>query len=180
MNNDPVGACNPLGLIRLLLYAPAPIEIVQLPDRMLQLFEWTWDRREIWTDGRPLPNIDDYLARFNGYSVGDWDGDTFVVETVGLDERAWIDHFGYPVSEQARLQERWRRVSYDTIELQMTLTDPATYTQPWISDVSIFTMVPEETLAAGGWPALVEDRCVPLDEAQFNSRVRDPAGGVTE
>jgi hypothetical protein len=180
LGNDPVGNCNPLGLIRLLLYQPSPIEIIQTPERMLQMFEWTWDRREVWTDGRPLAKVEEYLPRFNGYSVGRWEGDTFVVDTIGFDDRQWIDHFGYPISEQARLQERWRRTAYNILELRMTLTDSSTYTQPWESEVSTFRLVTKEDLGEGtGWGALVEDRCVPFDEVnRFNKQVRDPAGGV--
>lgn len=178
--NDPVGACNPLGLIRLLLYDPSPMEIVQTPDRILQLFEWTWDRREIWTDGRSPANVDEYLPRFNGYSVGKWDSNTLIVNTVGLDDRAWVDHFGYPISDQAKLEERWRRTSFSTLELTMILNDPKIYTQPWTSEVVRFIRIPKEALAAGvGWAALAEDRCVPLDEVEtYNKEVRNPAGGV--
>ena len=180
LGNDPVGDCNPLGLMRLLLYSPSPIEIIQTQDKMLQVFEWSWDLREIWTDGRDLPEnvADEYLPRFNGYSVGNWEGDTFVVETVGFDDRQWVDHFGYPISPDARLEERWIRVAADRIEMTMTLTDPAIYTTPWESDTVTFTPYPEERLTFGGWTALVADRCVPEDEIFFNTTARDPAGGI--
>ena len=99
--------------------------------------------------------------------------------TIGFDDRQWIDHFGYPVSDQARLEERWRRADYNTLELSMTLTDPVIYTTPWVSDLATFTMVPTELLTTGDWTGLVEDRCVPADEVnEFNRRVRDPAGGI--
>ena len=61
----------------------ANMEMVQTKDRILQLFEWTWEFRDIWMDGRKLPKVDDYLPRFNGYSVGKWEGDTLVVTSVG-------------------------------------------------------------------------------------------------
>ena len=66
----------PLGLMRLLLFSPSPIEIIQTDNKMLQVFEWSWDLREIWTDGRDLSEnvADEYLPRFNGYSVGNWEG----------------------------------------------------------------------------------------------------------
>lgn len=180
VGNDPVGGCNPLGLMRILLYDPSPMEIVQTPDRMLQLFEWTWDHREVWSDGRPLAKVDEYLPRFNGYSIGRWQGDTFVVDTVGFDDRQWVDHFGYPISDQARLQERWTRTAYNILELRMTLTDPGIYAQPWESEPVTFQLITKDNLAAGvGWASLAEDRCVPLDEVdRYNKQVRDPAGGV--
>lgn len=180
LGNDPAGTCNPLGLIRLLLYESAPLEIVQTPDRILEFFEWTWDRREIWTDGRAQANVQAYLPRFNGYSTGKWEGDTFVATTVGFDDRQWIDHFGYPLSSEAKLEERYRRISFSAMELSMTLTDPKTYTQPWISDVQNFRYITKEETATGtNWAGLAENKCVPLDEVDnFNKNIRDPAGGI--
>lgn len=177
IGNDPVGRCNPLGLSRLLIYSPSPFEVIQTQDRMLQRFEWTWDHREVWSDGRPLPNIDDYLPRWNGYSVGRWEGDTFVVETVGLDDRQWMDHYGYPVSTEARLIERWRRVNRSNMEIRMTLIDPLLYTAPWESDVSTYRLV-ETEVSPSVWDALVEDKCVPLDEGAFVEEAVKPAAGL--
>jgi hypothetical protein len=178
--NDYVGACNPLGLIRMLLYDPAPMEMIVTPKRIIQNFEWTWDHREIWLDGRSLPKVEEYLPRWDGYSVGKWEGDALVVTTVGLDDRQWIDHFGYPISDKARLEERWRRTAHNILELNMTLTDPGIYTQPWKSDIDTFRLATNTDLAAGtGWAGIVEDRCVPMDEVeQYNRNVRNPAGGV--
>ena len=178
--NDYVGACNPLGLVRLLLYDPAPMEMIVTPNRIIQTFEWTWDHREIWTDGRALPNVDAYLPRWNGYSAGRWDGNTLVVTTVGLDDRQWLDHFGYPISDKARVEERWTRKYHNIMELEMTVTDPVLYTQPWKSDLVTFRLASTSDLSAGtGWASMVEDKCVPLDEVQtYNKLVRNPAGGV--
>lgn len=177
VNNDPVGACNPLGLARLILYRPSPFEVIQIPNRLLQRFEWTWDHREVWTDGRQLPSVDDYLPRWNGYSVGRWEGDTFVVETVGLDERQWVDHFGYPLSSQARLIERWRRINFSTLEIRMTLIDPLLYAAPWESDRSLYRLV-ETEVSPSVWNALVEDKCVPLDNDPFYEKAVRPAAGL--
>src|SRR5207248_3201807 len=99
IGNDYIGACNPLGLIRNVLYRASPMEFVMTPTRIFQFFEWTWDHREIWMDGRAMPKVDEYLPRWNGYSVGRWDGDTLIVTSTGFDDRQWVDHFGYPVSE---------------------------------------------------------------------------------
>lgn len=178
--NDPVGACNPLGLVRLLVYDPSPMEIVMTPNRMLQFFEWTWDRREVWLDGRPQAKVEEYLPRWNGYSVGRWEGNTLVVETVGLDDRQWLDHFGYPISDQAKIEERWQRIANNILELTITVTDPQIYTVPWKSDLVRFRLISAEDIGAGvGWAALAEDKCVPLDEVQqYNRNVRNPAGGV--
>jgi len=178
--NDYVGACNPLGLIRMLLYDPAPMEMIVTSNRIIQNFEWTWDHREIWLDGRSLPKVEEYLSRWDGYSAGKWEGDTLVVTTVGLDDRQWVDHFGYPISDKARLEERWRRTAHNVLELNMILTDSGIYTQPWKSDTDTFRLATNTDLAAGtGWAGIAEDRCVPMDEVeQYNRNVRNPAGGV--
>ncbi len=180
LNNDPVGQCNPLGLTRLLVFRPSPVEIIQTPEKIVQIFEWSWDLRVIWTDGRSLPDDvgDLYLPEFNGYSAGSWDGDTLIVETAGFDPRAWVDHFGYPMSADARLEERWRRSGPDTLELQMTLTDPFIYETPWDSAPVTYTRYPVEEMTYGDWVGIVPDRCVPEDEAFFNRTARDPAGGL--
>ena len=171
LGNDPQGNCDPLGIPRLLMFENNPwdFEIIQTQDRMLQMFDRHHVYRQIWTDGRELPK--DLEPRWMGYSVGRWEGDTFVVDSTGFDERTWLDHFGNPHSDEMRLQERYRRVNHDTIEFVITLTDPKTYTKPWVSDTKILTWqnmkeFPDELF------------CVPSEEQAFNRRVRDPAAGV--
>ncbi len=170
LGNDPTGKCDPLGLVRNLLLEVAiyPMEIVQTPRRVLQFFEWAHSWREIWTDGRELPK--DPEPRWMGYSVGKWEGDTFVVDSTGFDERTWLDHFGTPHSDQMRLQERYKRLDRDNLELTMTLTDPMTFTKPWVSEKKIFKLDPKAEIQ--------ELFCVPSEEEAFNRKVRDPAGGV--
>jgi len=170
LGNDPTGKCDPLGLVRNLLLEVAiyPMEMVQTPRRVLQFFEWAHSWREIWTDGRDLPK--DPEPRWMGYSVGKWEGDTFVVDSTGFDERTWLDHFGTPHSDQMRLQERYKRLDRDNLELTMTLTDPMTFTKPWVSEKKIFKLDPKAEIQ--------ELFCVPSEEEAFNRKVRDPAGGV--
>ena len=143
------------------------MEIIQVPGRVLQFFEWNHMWRTIWTDGRKLPEDPD--PRWFGYSVGKWDGDTFVVESTGFDDRTWLDQFGNPYSDEMRLEERWRRVG-DTLEITMTLTDPKTYTTPWVSEKKVFKLQSKEEIR--------EEICVPSIEAEFNRRTRDPAAGI--
>jgi hypothetical protein len=179
--NDPEMRCEPLGLPRLITFSGgnATMEMVhsQANDRIIQRFEWTADSREIWLDGRKLPNVDDYLPRFNGYSAARWEGDTLVVTSTGFDDRAWIDQYGYPISEKAVLEERWERPSPNRLRVQMTLTDPVTYTRPWVSSYKVWTLIPKDKMAIGGWSGILEDRCVPSDESLFN-QFRDHAAGV--
>ncbi len=177
--NDPQSTCNPDGIPRLLLMTPAPYEILVTPERVFQFFEWTWAHREVWTDGRVLPEQLDYVPRWFGYSTGKWEGDTFVVDSNGFDDRSWIDIFGYPHSDQMHVTERYKLRDHDTLELQITVTDPVIYTKPWVSEVKVNKRVAKADLAAGGWSGLQEDVCAPLDEVEvFNKLVRDKAAGL--
>jgi hypothetical protein len=171
VGNDPMGTCDPLGLTRLIFFEVAgrPMEMIQIPGRVIQFFEWGHVWREIWTDGRELPK--DPEPRWLGYSVGKWDGDTFVVDTIGFDDKTWLDHFGNPHSDQMRFQERYRRLNRDTMELSMTLTDPKIYTKPWVSETKTLQWQPKTEID--------EVFCVPSEEQAFNKRMRDPAGGLT-
>jgi len=197
--NDPMGTCDPLGIPRLLNAelgsAHAYWELVQTKDRLFQFFVDHHEWREVWTDGRQLPKTNDLEPVWNGYSVGHWDGNTFVVDTVGLDDRTWLDKFGYPHTDQMKLQERYRRQDRDTLELTMTLTDPEYYSKPWVSDTKIFkstaaclngtarclgepiTEFPTGESTLKNWDEQVY--CAPSEEYRFNERVRNPAGGRT-
>jgi hypothetical protein len=162
-NNDPVSQCEPLGYPRDLWEANLrPFEFIQTPDRVLQHMQYhdTW--RTIWTDGRPLPKDPD--PAWYGYSIGKWDGDAFVVESIGYDDRTWLDHFGNPHSDQMHLVERYRRVDKDTLKLDMTLTDPKTYTKPWVAETITFVSAKV---------AIFEEICSPSEERRFNDDIRD-------
>jgi hypothetical protein len=179
--NDPTHQCNPNGFPRIVL-DPEPVEFIQLNNRWLQLFQWERALRELWTDGRAVPegdNLDSLGPAWYGHSVGEWHGDTFVVTTVGLDDRAWMDIFGFPKSVDARFEERYRRTGVDTIELQITLFDPTFYSATWVSDTKTFTRIPREELTFFGWTGLfsgiTEASCAPMNEVDnFNKRVRNP------
>jgi hypothetical protein len=167
--NDPIGNCDPSGYPRIMFDPVRPMEIIQLPTRVLQHFQYHEVWRTIWTDGRALPK--DLEPLWNGYSVGRWEGSTFVVESIGFDDRSWLDHFGHPHSDEMLLEERFRRVDHNTLELTMTLTDPQTYTKPWVSDVKTWKLDPKLELE--------QEICVPSEEQAFNKRQRDVAGGKT-
>jgi hypothetical protein len=175
--NDPLGRCEPLGLVRHLnaeIIEPHNTwEIVQTPGRIVQFFEYRHDWREIWLDGRTLPSLEDLHPKWNGYSVGRFDGDTLVVESIGFDERSWVDKFGYPHSEQMRLGERYRRVDANTLELVMTITDPIVYTKPWVSDTKRFSLNRQK---AKSWDEQIY--CVPAEEFAFQRLIQ--SGNVIE
>ncbi len=170
--NDPIMRCDPWGYPRAMLDFGAPIEFAHLPTRIVQFLEWTHVWRDIWLDGRSLPTDPD--PRWMGYSVGRWEGDTLVVETVGLDPRAWLDDAGQRHSGRGRYIERYRRVDARTIQYDATLDDPEYYTAPWVGTTRTFRLLPIE-----GWPQaeLREEFCAPSVEQNFNETIRDPAGG---
>jgi hypothetical protein len=173
LGNDPLGKCDPLGLTRNLFteIAARGLEFVHLPDRVIEFFEYAHQYRTIWTDGRPLPK--DPYPRWMGYSVGRWDADAFVVDSIALDDRVWADMWGHPISSKAHITERYRRAAFDTLELQMTITDPDLYTKPWVSDTKVHRLQVEKAM-----DERLETFCVPSEEENFNKSIRDPAGGV--
>ena len=181
--NDPAHKCNPNGFPRLLL-DPEPVEFVHTEGRLLQLFQWERTLRELWMDGRSVPageNLDNLGPAWYGHTAGGWEGNTLVMNTVGLDDRAWLDIFGFPKSTDARIEERYTRTGPDTIELRMTMYDPKFYRAPWVSDVKTFSRVKREDTTYFGWYGLfsgiTEGICAPLNEVDsYNTLVRDPAG----
>lgn len=169
--NDPIGEANPPGLLRELVYG-RPFQLIHTPDKLVQIFEWTRVWREIWTEREMPQDIDRFWGRWLGYSVGKWDGNTFVVDTVGLDAREWLDMYGDPFSDQLRLTERWRRLDRDRLELVLNINDPGTYTKPWSTVPKIFRL--QQKGSANG--ELQEVIFAPMDEKDFNDKIRDPAG----
>jgi hypothetical protein len=113
-------------------------KILRLPDLLVILSEFAVGYRQIFTDGRPLPV--DPNPSFVGYSSGKWDGDTLVVETIGFKDGLWIDRGGSPLTDAAKLTERFRRVNYGKLEIEVTVDDPKAYTAPWTITLG-FTIV---------------------------------------
>ena len=93
------------------------------------LFEEHNEFRQILTDGRAAPA--DPLPAFNGYSTGKWVGDTLVVTTAGFKDEWWADRRGTPLTSAATVTEKYRRINYGTMELEITVDDPRAYTRPW-------------------------------------------------
>jgi hypothetical protein len=166
LGNDPIMICDPIGFPRVLSFGAYPMEILQLPGRILQFFDFFYTHRTIWTDERRLPEDPD--PAWYGYSVGHWEGNTLVVDSNGFNGRAWFANGGYPYSEDAKLEERYTRVDHDTINISMTLTDPATYTKPWVSGPASLKWSPKEVMR--------EDVCSPSDEKKYLDEIREPAG----
>ncbi|MEP6961357.1 MAG: hypothetical protein ABI995_04725 [Acidobacteriota bacterium] len=142
-NDDPITRCQPADVFRLLTFPP-PRKIIQLPGLLIVLTERDVTYRQIFLDGRPLPK--DPQPSFHGYSVGHWDGETLVVETNGLRDDMWIDKQGSPLSGQAKLTERYRRINYGTLEIILTVNDPKTYTAPWTIKITQKLMLNDELM----------------------------------
>jgi hypothetical protein len=98
--------------------------------------------------------------------VGRWQGNELVVESVGFDARTWLDKLGYPHSEALRVEERYRRVDDETLELVITVTDPEYYTEPWSSDVKRFSL---NRAKAQRWDEQIH--CVPAEEMTYQDIV---------
>jgi hypothetical protein len=126
--NDPLSHCLPIGPIRLHT-SPVPRKIIQTPGLVAILNETGAGYRQIFTDGRPLPV--DPNPSWNGYSTGRWEGDTLVVHTNGLRDGLWLDSAGNPSTEAAIITERFRRVNFGQLQIEVTVNDPKAYTTAW-------------------------------------------------
>jgi hypothetical protein len=179
-SNDPTFQCNPKGFPRILLDTAHDFhEVIMLPDRILQMWQEARVPREIWLDGRLVPSaeaLQNLGPAWYGHSVGRWEGNELAVTTVGLDDRAWIDQYGFPKSVDAVITERYRKTDADTIELRLTLHDPKMYTADWVSDIKIWKKEPRENVTWFGWYGLYsgagELLCAPMNSSTLN-----PKGG---
>jgi hypothetical protein len=186
--NDPIMWCDPPGFPRVIWHPTGPgMKIVQTPNETIQFFENNHTWRDMWTDGRKL--ADDPEPRWYGYSVGQWVGDVFVVNSSGFDPRSWVDQYGSPHSDQMKIEERYERIDHDRLALTMTLTDPKIYTKPWVSYRMILklaakserTPVDNWSKKADGTPYgdFREDICLYSESQSFFSNI-DPedTGGL--
>jgi hypothetical protein len=139
--DDPGVHCLPEGP-RFNHFVALPKKIIQTPTLIVVLSE-DLSYRQIFLDGRPLPQDPD--PSFMGYSVGRWDGDTLVVETIGYKDRTWLDWAGHPHSEALRLTERYRRLDFGRMEIEEAFDDPGIYSRPMHVQVRA-TLVPDTDL----------------------------------
>jgi hypothetical protein len=142
--DNPEATCLPMGIMQFHTQG-APRKFVQTPDVLVILYEASMGIRQIFTDGREIPT-NDPQPWWYGYSVGRWDGDTLVVTTKGLRGDEWLDIFGTPLSDAATYTERFRRVNYGRMEIDVTVDDPKNYTAPWTVRVNQRIMPEQELL----------------------------------
>ena len=144
--DNPDANCLPMGYMQLHGH-PQPRKIVQTPELIVIMYEGNQGLRQIFMDGRELPEVNEDLQPWwYGYSVGRWEGDTLVVESVGFREDGWLDVFGSPLTEQGKLIERWRRPDYGHLEIDVTVDDPKAYTKPFTVRVSHQLTVDQELI----------------------------------
>jgi hypothetical protein len=127
--DNPRSQCQPMGIVQLHTVG-APVKFIQTASQLTLLYEANFERREIFLDGRTLPGPD-AQPFWNGYSVGTWDGDTLVVQTIGFRDGGWLDMTGTPSSDAMRITERFRRPSLLGIEVDITIDDPENFRRPF-------------------------------------------------
>lgn len=125
----PAGRCLPHSIPNAMLVPDYPWKIVQTPEEIVVLYENFTQYRQIFTDGRSFPA--QIEPTWFGTSIGHWEGDVLVVETAGLNDKAWLDDGGHPRSDQMRTTEKFRRKDFGHMEIEFTFNDPRAYTQPW-------------------------------------------------
>jgi len=182
-HNDPRNRCEPLGFPRINHYNIRMTQIFQDPYKIAVLYQYDNRWRNIWIDGRELPEIADggviaggtYKAsKWYGYSVGEWVDDyTLVVRTVGImpEDRIWLDSTGRPISDAATVEEEFRRVDSETMEWTETIDDPKLYTEPWVSMRIMLSLVDPHT-------DVIEMYCSPVEMEYYYDAFGDAASGV--
>jgi hypothetical protein len=137
-SNDPAYSCLPNSVPRAYAAVQAAMQITELPGRTMMFFGR--NLRQIYTDGRQHPA--GLKPLWMGHSIGRWDGDTFVVDTVDISDVDWLDRMGHPHSDKLHLTERFRRVDLNTILLDITIDDPIAYTRTWEATERTFRLRP--------------------------------------
>jgi hypothetical protein len=161
--DDPTLSCDPDGFPKL-ENNPEPFEIVMAANRMFMFFEKDHIWREIWLDGRALPADPD--PSWNGISVGHWEGNTLVVETVGARQN-WLDYQGDEHSDEMHLTERFTRPDANTLKLEVTIVDPKAYTAPWVFRPRLYDLHKD-------WE-IKEWYCTQNDTKRYNEQIRIPS-----
>jgi hypothetical protein len=148
-SESPSAHCLPPGLPLLdeSTAAGFPFKIVQEPNLVVILYEGPLSQfRQVFLDGRPLPKEPN--PTWLGYSVGKWEGDTLVVETVGFNGMSWLDLVGHPSTDALRITERFRRRDFGHLDIQVTVDDPKAYTKPWTLNLPQLHFADTELLEA--------------------------------
>jgi hypothetical protein len=127
--DNPDAHCLPMGLLQFHEHVQ-PRKIVQTKDLVVIIYEANYGLRQIFLDGRKLPD-NDPTPWWYGYSVGHWEGDTLVVETTNLRDGGWLDIWGSPLTDKAKITERYTRPKFGQLIIDVTIDDPKAYTKPF-------------------------------------------------
>lgn len=127
-SEDPMLSCLPPGVPRIMLI-PFPMQVIQIPGEVVLLFEYDHYVRHIYLDRHEHPK--DLDITWMGDSIGWWEGDTLVVDTLGLNDKTWLDQVGHPHSDALHVVERLHRVDRDTLQDDLTIDDPKAYRKSW-------------------------------------------------
>jgi hypothetical protein len=161
--DDPHPRCQPDNYPRV-YWLPHFTKMFFVPGELLMLNEWNAEFRQIYTDGRPLP--DDPHPIYSGYSIGKWEGDTFVITTKGLRDEQWLDTAGNPITDAATMTERISRPNFGTLNLAITIDDPKAYTKPFTIDMNMKIMIDTQ---------MIEEFC--LENERDSARLSGPTAG---
>jgi hypothetical protein len=145
---DPSSHCFPSGTARL----AAPFQIFQIPGQVWMIYQENTEVRQIFTDGRKHPEGDALELTWNGHAIGSWEGDTLVVDTVGMRDETLLDGAGHVHSDQLRIVQRIRRIAYDVLQVETTFTDPKALTRPY-KEVATYPLAPSD------WDLLQDIKC---------------------
>jgi hypothetical protein len=140
----PTERCLPHGIPDAMLTRTLPFKIIQTPGVTIILYEEFNNWRQVFTDGRPLPR--DPQPAWLGYSVGSWEGDTFVVQTAGFNDKSWLDAGGTPHTEALQTRERLRRIDFGHMEIEFSFDDPKAFTRPWSAKATFNLLADTELL----------------------------------
>jgi hypothetical protein len=172
--NDPwYNTCDAMGFPRSSLNEIRAVMFAQMPDRIVEVYQYSRLWREIMTDGEPLPTKVGEPGgpdpRWYGYSIGHWEGDnTLAVDTTGSDDRSWLDKEGHPHSVNAMIHETYERTSHNLMTNVITITDPAVYTKPFEISKIQYIWIPDQKFE--------EQICVPSEMIAYRSLIGNPAG----
>jgi len=140
LKDSPDARCLPQGMPKMIA-GPLPLKVVQTRGLIVILYEEQDSFRQIFLDGRPLPH--DPQPTWRGYSTAHWEDDDLVVETIGLNGKAWLDSRGHPLTEALRVTERYARRDFGHLTVQVTFEDRNALERPWTSPKMEYTLMPD-------------------------------------
>jgi hypothetical protein len=141
-STEPIANCLPPGVPAIYMFI-FPMEVIQIPGRVIMFFEYGNYVRQIFTDGR---KHQDLTPAWMGDSIGSWEGDTLIVDANGFNDKTWIDNEGHPHSDALRVLERIRRTDHDHLVDDITIDDPKTYRKT-LTTKRVFDLKPDWNVA---------------------------------